>query len=87
MDNQFGMIRWKQQSLGLPDFGLSFNNPDFVKLAESFSVKGCLITKASDFKPTLIKYLNQKGVNLIELPIDYTENHQVFTKQLNGHSL
>lgn len=32
-DKGYGMIRWKQEAEGFADFGLSFNNPDFVKYA------------------------------------------------------
>ena len=35
-DNSYGMIRWKQYSMGLPDFGLQYGNPDFPKYAESY---------------------------------------------------
>jgi len=33
-DRGYGMIRWKQESMGFGDFALSFENPDFVKYAE-----------------------------------------------------
>ena len=37
-DDAYGMIRWKQYGEDLPDFGLEFGNPDFVKYAESYGV-------------------------------------------------
>ena len=33
-DDSYGMIRWKQANMGFEDFGLEFENPDFVKFAE-----------------------------------------------------
>ena len=30
-DSSYGMIRWKQANMGLKDWGLEYNNPDFVK--------------------------------------------------------
>ena len=39
-DDAYGMIRWKQYGMGLTDFGLEFENPDFVKYADSFGIKG-----------------------------------------------
>jgi acetolactate synthase-1/2/3 large subunit len=39
-DSAFGMIRWKQEGQGLDDFGLEYNNPDFVKYADSYGAKG-----------------------------------------------
>jgi acetolactate synthase-1/2/3 large subunit len=35
-DHAYGMIRWKQAVDHFPDFGMTFNNPDFVKYAESY---------------------------------------------------
>src|SRR5271170_313354 len=39
-DNAYGMIRWKQAADGLPDFGLTFSNPDVVAYAKAFGVRG-----------------------------------------------
>jgi acetolactate synthase-1/2/3 large subunit len=72
-DNGYGMIKWKQGSMNLPDYGLSFGNPDFVKLAESFGATGHRLESAADFRPTLEKAL-AGGVHIIDLPIDYSEN-------------
>jgi thiamine pyrophosphate-dependent acetolactate synthase large subunit-like protein len=38
-DSAFGMIRWKQEGQGLDDFGLEYNNPDFVKYADVDIIK------------------------------------------------
>jgi len=29
-DNAYGMIKWKQAKIGFSDFGLDYDNPDFV---------------------------------------------------------
>lgn len=73
-DNGYGMIRWKQASMDLADYGLSFGNPDFVKLADSFGARGHRVEKAADFQPLLQESLQTGGVHLIEVPIDYSEN-------------
>jgi acetolactate synthase-1/2/3 large subunit len=73
-DNGYGMIKWKQEGMGLADYGLDFGNPDFVKLAESFGAKGHRIGKAEEFEPTLKNCLDAKGVQIIEVPVDYSEN-------------
>ena len=54
-DSGYGMIKWKQEGMGLKDFGLDFKNPDFVELAKSFGGKGHRIASTLDFKPTLEK--------------------------------
>lgn len=73
-NNGFGMISWKQENMKLPSFGLNFDNPDFVKLAESFGVFGYRVDDNNNLKDLLKKSLITKGVHLIEVPIDYSDN-------------
>lgn len=81
-DSGYGMIKWKQESQKMTDFGLSFTNPDFVKYAESYGAKGYRVSESEPLKPLLERVLSMPGVHLIEVPIDYSENYKVFTKEL-----
>ncbi|MBF0282943.1 MAG: acetolactate synthase large subunit [Magnetococcales bacterium] len=81
-DNGYGMIQWKQQDMGLPPYGLDFGNPDFVKYAESYGASGYRVTRAEEFAPMLRHCLNQPGVHLIEVPVDYSENRRVLSDEL-----
>lgn len=81
-DNGFGMIQWKQNILGFEKFGLEFGNPDFAKYAESYGAKGYRIQKTDALQAILTQALGEKGVHLIEVPVDYSENHRVLTKEL-----
>ena len=81
-DDGYGMIQWKQQAMQLKDFGLKFNNPDFVKYAESYGGKGYRIEAAKDLLPALKTALNSSGIHLIDVPTDYSENDKVLTKEL-----
>ncbi len=72
-DSEFGMIRWKQSNMNLSQFGLSFNNPDFVMLAKSFGAIGHKVEKADDLALHLQKAFNSKGVHIIVCPINYDE--------------
>src|SRR5688572_173307 len=83
-DDGYGMIRWKQQSMGFPDFGLGFENPDFVKYADAYGVNGQQITRTDDFLPALKAALDTPGVHVLDVPIDYSEN-RVFTRELERH--
>ena len=71
-DSGFGMIHWKQQDAGFPEFGLAFNNPDFVTLAESFGATGYRVGSADAFLPTLTQAMESKGVHVIDCPVDYS---------------
>ena len=83
-DDAYGMIKWKQAGMGFPDFGLDYGNPDFVKYAESYGAKGHRV-KATDQLPGLLNdCLNGKGVHLIEVPVDYSDNKKVLIDELGS---
>ncbi len=76
------MIRWKQYGMGYPDYGLEFNNPDFVGFAESFGASGHRVTAGEQFAPLLESCFSAGGVHLIDLPVDYSENNRVLIDEL-----
>lgn len=76
-DNAYGMIKWKQEGMGFKEYGLDFNNPDFVQYANSFGAIGHRAESHENFVEILSTALNSKGVHLIDLPIDYSLNHSI----------
>src|SRR5262244_324201 len=76
-DRGYGMIRWKQESMGFGDFALSFENPDFVKYAEAYGAKGARVGATDDLVPILDAAFKAGGVHLVVAPIDYSENKRV----------
>lgn len=82
-DNAYGMIKWKQDQDGFADFGLDYQNPDFVKYAEAYGATGYRVNSAGELKPTLEKALATDGVQLVEVPVDYSENKRVFNEELS----
>ena len=81
-DNAYGMIKWKQAAVGFQNWGLDYGNPDFVKYAESYGAYGVRVEATGDFLPILRDCIARKGVNLIELPVDYSENERVLIEEL-----
>ncbi|EKE14857.1 MAG: hypothetical protein ACD_12C00266G0009 [uncultured bacterium] len=81
-DNGFGMIKWKQKSMGLDDFALSFGNPDFVALAKSYGANGYKVEKNGDLEKYLEKISDKKGIHLIDVPIDYSDDYRILVKEL-----
>ncbi len=73
-DGGYGLIKWKQMSqFGRPSH-VDFDNPDFVRLAESFGAVGMRIGSTEELLPTLKKALDSDTVTIIDCPVDYTEN-------------
>jgi acetolactate synthase-1/2/3 large subunit len=81
-DGSYGMIRWKQANMGFKDWGLTYGNPDFVKYAESYGAKGHRVGSAKELSTLLAKCLDTPGVNLIDCPVDYSENDPILNKQI-----
>jgi acetolactate synthase I/II/III large subunit len=81
-DHGYGMIRWKQSAMGFPDFGLSFNNPDFVGYAEAYGAKGVRVVSADQLVETLKAAFVAGGVHLVTVPVDYAENKRVLIDEL-----
>jgi acetolactate synthase I/II/III large subunit len=81
-DNSYGMIRWKQANMGFKDWGLTYGNPDFVKYAESYGANGYRCESAAELPKLLKKCLDQPGVNLIEAPVDYSDNDPILNKEI-----
>ena len=73
-DGAYGMIRWKQSLDALPDFGMRFGNPDFVKYAESYGAKGTRVTEVGALRAALEGAFAGGGVHVVTVPIDYSEN-------------
>jgi len=85
-DASYGMIRWKQAEMGLKDYGLQFNNPDFVQYAESYGATGHRIAATGELGPTLEAAFTAGGVHLIDLPVDYSQNGPVFFHEIPEES-
>ncbi len=81
-DGAYGMIRWKQAVDGFADFGMTFNNPDFVKYAEAYGARGTRIAAIREFIPILERAFIEGGVHLVAVPIDYSENQRVLVEEL-----
>ena len=85
-DNSYGMIRWKQAGMGFPDWGLEYNNPDFVKYAESYNAHGHRISDPESLASTLDFAFREGGVHVIDLPVDYGENVKELITDLAEHA-
>jgi len=73
-DKEYGLITWKQQTQFGTHTDLSFNNPDWLKLADSFGWHGHLVKNSKDLALVLEQAFNEPGPSLIVVPIDYREN-------------
>jgi acetolactate synthase-1/2/3 large subunit len=85
-DGAYGMIRWKQGASGFSDFGLNFGNPDFVTYAQAYGARGVRVQSTESLTGTIKQALVQGGVQIVVVPIDYSENQRVLVDELKAHA-
>jgi acetolactate synthase-1/2/3 large subunit len=73
-DDAYGMIKWKQADMQLPDFGLDYGNPDFVRYAEAYGARGWRVGATAELEPLLARCLDEPAVHIIDVPVDYSMN-------------
>jgi len=83
-DSKYGSIEWKAGIKFNRSFGVQFSNPDFTMLAESFGAKGIKIRKPEEFAPMLEKALEDGGIWIFDVEVDYSENMKL-TRKLRGN--
>ncbi len=79
-DQELGAITWKQVDEYGHKFGAEFDNPDFVKLAESYGAQGHRVESPCQLTEILEKSLDSGEVDVIEVPVDPEENHRLTEK-------
>jgi acetolactate synthase I/II/III large subunit len=73
-DSSYGLIEWKQICrLGRTNC-VEFSNPDFVEYARSFGVEARRISAPEELLPTLREARANRGITVIDCPVDYREN-------------
>src|SRR5271166_1551915 len=85
-DDAYGMIRWKQATDGFADFGMTFGNPDFVAFARAHHAGSARVETAEGLVPALERAFQVGGVQLVAVPIDYSENTRVLVDELRKHA-
>lgn len=76
-DNAYGLIAWKQSNEFGRHTNLSFGNPDWLKLAESFDWHGFRVEDSTKLSHTLETAFTKTGPSLVVVPIDYRENSRL----------
>jgi len=85
-DGGYGLIEWKQDNTYGSHTDLSFGNPKWGLLAESFGWSFDYVDESAALLDTIKTALNIPGPSLIVVPIDYREN-AILTKRLGEISM
>ncbi len=79
-DSEYGLIKWHQQRRFGHSNNISFNNPDFIKYAQSFGAIGYKVEQAQDLLPTLKQAFADNTVVIVDVAVDYSENMKLTEK-------
>ena len=82
-DSEYGLIAWKQMARFKNKFGIFFDNPDFVKLAEAYGAIGYRVSNAKELPGILEKCFKQDRPVIVDVPVDYRENLKLTEKLEN----
>jgi acetolactate synthase I/II/III large subunit len=70
-----GMVRqWQELIYSKRYFGTQLYNPDFVKIAEAYGIKGVRVAKKIDVRPAIEQSMAHNGPFLIEFVVEPEEN-------------
>ncbi len=81
-DRAYGMIKWKQEDMGLKDFGLDFANPCFITYARSYGAKGHRLEHTEALEGLMQDCLDAGGVHLVDVPVDYSRNVALLNEEI-----
>ena len=73
-DGTMGLIEWHQEKKFGHAFGTRFNNPDWVKMAESFGAIGMKVEQGDNLQDILEQAFAADKPVVIDCPVDYSEN-------------
>lgn len=76
-DNEYTAITMEQQNDYKQNYGASFNNPDFVKLADSFGFNGYRITEKDELEETLRDAVAEDVTTIVSIPISPIESYKL----------
>jgi acetolactate synthase-1/2/3 large subunit len=81
VDNDYGLITWKQQTEFGRHIDMTFGNPNWHQLAEAFGWQCEIVGRSRELRAAIERGLAHAGPSLVVVPIDYREN-ELLTKRL-----
>jgi acetolactate synthase-1/2/3 large subunit len=84
-DGSFNMVAEQELIKYQRVSGVRFGRIDIESYAEAFGAKGYKMRSIEDFKPIMNKALKNKVPTFIDIPIDYSQNRELFVAAKDAH--
>lgn len=78
-DGAYNMVAFQEEAKYGRSSGIELGGVDFVKFAEAFGAVGHRVEKADELGDVMKKAFAHKGVTIVDVPIDYSENGGLMT--------
>lgn len=78
-DGKYNMVEFQEVDKYGRSAGVDLGGVDFVKYAEAFGAKGLRVSSGQEMEAVMKEALAYKGVCVVEVVIDYSDNHDLMT--------
>lgn len=72
-NSKLGMIKFEEEVMGYPEFGVDLLNPDFAALAETIGIAGFSVKNIKDLDSTMEKFLSVNGPAVLSVKVNPDE--------------
>jgi acetolactate synthase-1/2/3 large subunit len=79
-DNTYDMVAFQEQLKYGRTSGVQLGDYDIVHYAATFGAKGIRVSGLTDFESAFKQSLNEPGVTIIDVRVDYTRNTELFAE-------
>ena len=83
-DNSYNMVAFQEMLKFGRTSGVELGDYDIVQYAGAFGAKGIRLTRMADFENALKRSLTEPGITIIDVPVDYSRNTELFAQLHDG---
>jgi acetolactate synthase I/II/III large subunit len=83
-DNGYDMVAFQQMLKYGRTSGVQLGDYDVTKYAAAFGAKGIRISSMDEFDNAFKESLSDAGITIIDVPVDYTRNTELFAELHDG---
>ena len=83
-DNSYNMVAFQEELKYGRTSGVQLGDYDIAQYAGAFGAKGIRVSSMDEFQSVFERSLNESGVTLIDVPVDYSRNTELFAHLHHG---
>ena len=72
-NSKLGMIKFEQEVMGYPEWGVDLLNPDFGKLAQAFGIYGDRVEEPSNLEDAVVRLIEMDGPGVLDVVVNPDE--------------